>query len=65
MQYHSQHTETTLSQLRQLMPQLHPYIALSLTLEVMLTRGEISSSQYLRWSSRLMTLAGKPLFSAN
>ncbi len=52
-------------ELRERMPQLHPVAALNLTLDLMLTRGEVTSEEYLKLAAVLVASSGKWLFSAN
>ncbi len=54
-----------LHELRLRVPELHPYAALTLTLESMLLRGEIDSDEYLRLAAALVTARRKPLFTPN
>ena len=56
---------TTLRELRQQMPQLHPHAALTLTLDPMVSRGEITSEEYLQLAAHLIQAQGKYLFSMN
>ena len=66
MRYPSPYTQrTALERLRDRMPDLHPYAALHLTLELMLVKGEIDSEQYLQFASSMVQANQRPLFSAN
>ena len=62
---YSPNPQTALEELRERIPNLNPYVALTLTLEPMLLRGEISTEEYLKWSAALIAAQDKPLFSAN
>lgn len=65
-QYNENHQpRTTLEQLRDRVPTLHPYAALVLTLEPMLVRGEIRHEQYLELAAAIVASQNKPLFSDN
>ena len=66
MQYPSPYTQrNALERLRDRMPQLHPHIALNLTLDLMLVNGEIDSEKYLQLASHMIQASQRPLFSAN
>jgi len=54
-----------MEELRDRLPELHPYMALVLTLEPMVDRGDISSEEYLKWAAMLVSAQGKWLFSDN
>ena len=56
---------TTLEELRDRVPTLHPYAALVLTLEPMLVRGEIRHEQYIELAAVITASQNKPLFSDN
>ncbi len=58
-------TMQTFKDLRDHMPFLHPYAVLNMTLEPMIVKGEISTEEYLRWSSMLVRKAGRSLFTRN
>jgi hypothetical protein len=52
-------------ELRERIPQLHPVVALNLTIEPMLLRGEVTSEEYLKLASVLVAASGKWLFGHN
>ena len=53
------------TELRERVPELHPYTALILTLDTMAVREEISPEAYLRWAAMLVVSHGKPLYTPN
>lgn len=56
---------TMMDELRERVPEIHPYAALVLTLETMVQQGEISSEEYLKWAAGLVSSHRKWLFGLN
>ena len=54
-----------LDEVRDRMPELHPYTALILTIDLMLVRGEISTEEYQKYAAGLVASRRKPLFTHN
>ncbi|GAB4479347.1 MAG: hypothetical protein Kow00124_24840 [Anaerolineae bacterium] len=61
----SENSMKALRELREQMPYMHPYAALSLTLDYMLRSGQVDSAEYLRLSAMLHGMQHKPLFTRN
>jgi hypothetical protein len=57
--------KNALEELRERIPALHPYMALVLTLEPMLLRGEVTSEQYLQLAASLLASQRRPMYTAN
>lgn len=57
--------KNALEQLRERVPALHPFMALVLTLDPMLLRGEVNSEQYLQLAASLLASQRRPMFTAN
>jgi hypothetical protein len=51
--------------LRKQVPELPPYLALTHTVNKMITQGALTPEEYLRWTAGLMKAARRPMFYSN
>lgn len=51
--------------IRQRVPEVPPYFALSHTINQMVTRSALTPEEYLRWTAGLMGAVKRPLYGSN